>query len=161
MRVEEHRPVVLAGVAIVDVTAGTVNHDMSLVLRNNRIERMGPSLNLEPPEDALVVEAQGNYVLPGLIDMHVHYRDWVPELFINHGVTSVRDTGNQLTWIMAQKRAEETGLLDIDGVDWYSRAGPRIFVSAVMNTRPRGRGHHYAAPDIDDARRVVGRFRFR
>src|SRR5262249_62288127 len=41
----------------------------------------------------------GAYVLPGLIDMHVHFasypdRDLFALLFLAHGVTAVRDTGN-------------------------------------------------------------------
>ncbi|HKA52678.1 MAG TPA: amidohydrolase family protein, partial [Candidatus Binatia bacterium] len=64
----------------------------------------------------------GAYVLPGLIDMHVHFasypdRDLFALLFLDHGVTAVRDTGN------------------FDGSIWQTREsiaagqfpGPRIF----------------------------------
>ena len=31
--------------------------------------------NLEVPSDAEVLDAQGKYLVPGLVDMHVHFRD--------------------------------------------------------------------------------------
>jgi hypothetical protein len=35
--------------------------------------------------------------------MHVHYEDWMPELYLSHGITTVRDVGNHTEWILAQR----------------------------------------------------------
>ncbi len=52
-----------------------------------------------------IIDAEGKTILPGLIDNHVHYRDLLGELFLAHAVTSVRDLGNPLDWILAQEDA--------------------------------------------------------
>ncbi|HEV8715571.1 MAG TPA: amidohydrolase family protein [Candidatus Binatia bacterium] len=64
----------------------------------------------------------GAYVLPGLIDMHVHFmsypdRDLFALLFLAHGVTTVRDTGNFDGSIWQTQQAILAGQIP----------GPRIF----------------------------------
>ena len=63
--------------------------------------------SIEPAEDAEPTRYSGSYVLPGLIDMHVHYgadqRELFGLLFLAHGVTTVRDTGD-LTGTVAETR---------------------------------------------------------
>jgi len=53
-------------------------------------------------------------ILPGLIDAHVHFLSWQGPHYLAAGVTTVRDTGNDLDWIMA-RRAE-----------WRDRPWPRL-----------------------------------
>ncbi len=42
-------------------------------------------------------------ILPGLIDAHAHHMQWQPPLFLAHGVTTIRDVGNPLEWILAER----------------------------------------------------------
>lgn len=68
---------------------------------------------------------RGMYVLPGLVDMHVHLPPWfLPgqleffnTLFLAHGVTSIRETGSIDGRVFKIRREIEAG----------ERAGPRIF----------------------------------
>ncbi|MDP7637445.1 MAG: hypothetical protein QF577_07845, partial [Phycisphaerae bacterium] len=53
-------------------------------------------------------------VLPGLIDTHVHFMRWQGRQFLAFGVTTVRDTGNLLKWIL-DRRGE-----------WEEKQWPRI-----------------------------------
>jgi len=41
-------------------------------------------------------------ILPGLIDAHVHFMQWEAPLYLAHGVTTIRDVGNELAWILKQ-----------------------------------------------------------
>ncbi len=41
------------------------------------------------PPGAQVLDLNGKFILPGLIDSHVHWEEWMGELYVNHGVTSV------------------------------------------------------------------------
>jgi imidazolonepropionase-like amidohydrolase len=50
-------------------------------------------------------EFPGCTLIPGLIDAHVHYATSFGPLFLAAGVTTVRDTGNDLDWILAQRDA--------------------------------------------------------
>lgn len=55
---------------LVDVEAGVVLADQSILVRDGRIVEVGS--NIEAPEDAHVVDLTGSYVMPGLIDAHTH-----------------------------------------------------------------------------------------
>jgi len=57
-------------------------------------------------------------LLPGLIDLHVHYDGWMPELFLAHGVTSIVDLASH-DWVFAQREGIAKGKIP----------GPRLFVS--------------------------------
>jgi hypothetical protein len=63
------------------------------------------------------IDARGRFILPGLIDSHVHYRDWKAELFLAHGVTTVYDLGNPYYWQAALKQ----------GFNGSRMRGPRFF----------------------------------
>jgi len=63
------------------------------------------------------IDARGRFILPGLIDSHVHYRDWKGELFLAHGVTTVYDLGNPHYYQAALKHGFNSGRL----------RGPRYF----------------------------------
>ena len=64
-----------------------------------------------------IIDARGKFILPGLIDSHVHYRDWKAELFLAHGVTTVYDLGNPHYWQRALKQGFNSGRM----------RGPRYF----------------------------------
>jgi imidazolonepropionase-like amidohydrolase len=44
-------------------------------------------------------------ILPGLIDAHVHYSSPMGPAFLGAGVTTIRDVGNDLEWILQQRAA--------------------------------------------------------
>src|SRR5687767_6910803 len=48
---------------------------------------------VQAPAGIQVVDAPGKFIIPGLIDSHVHYAWYEGELFLSHGVTSVFDLG--------------------------------------------------------------------
>ena len=90
------------------------------------------------------------FVLPGLIDMHVHIpppaRELVNMLFLAHGVTTVREAG------------------DADGTTWGAREriqagaviGPRIFASGpVLDGDPSFLPTSWPVSRAEDARRAV------
>jgi len=61
-------------------------------VRDGVIEMLGNSEQVQIPDDALVVDGQGKYLMPGLVDMHVHIQsENDPILFVANGVTSVRN----------------------------------------------------------------------
>jgi len=46
----------------------------------------------------------GCTILPGLIDGHVHFCDWMRPGFLAAGVTTIRDVGNDLEWVLERRR---------------------------------------------------------
>ena len=55
------------------------------------------------PADVERVGLAGCTLLPGLLDLHVHYSAAMGPAFLAAGVTTIRDVGNDLAWILAQR----------------------------------------------------------
>ena len=64
---------VLQGGTLIDGTGAAAKADTNVVIRGNRIESIG-SRNI--PSDATVIDVSGKYIVPGLWDKHLHYKDW-------------------------------------------------------------------------------------
>jgi hypothetical protein len=56
------------------------------------------------PAHMPVVGAAGCTIVPGLIDAHIHFMRWQGPAYLARGVTTVRDTGNALSWILDRRR---------------------------------------------------------
>lgn len=66
--------------------------DHTVVVAGTRIVAVGPRASTPVPEGARVIEAEGRFLMPGLVDMHVHtWGETDATLFLLHGVTTVRN----------------------------------------------------------------------
>lgn len=77
----------------------------AIVIRGDRTVEVGKEGKIAITPDAMRIRADGETILPGLIDMHVHLnqgRDL--HLFLAAGVTTVRDVGNFMTQIVTLER---------------------------------------------------------
>ena len=54
------------------INEGTRTHE-DILIRNGRIESIGS--HLQAPSSCKIIEAEGKWVLPGLIDDQVHFRE--------------------------------------------------------------------------------------
>jgi hypothetical protein len=56
-----------------------------------------------------IIDATGKYLIPGLWDAHIHFSydtslaPYMPGLFLAHGITSVRDTGGPINFVVRMK----------------------------------------------------------
>lgn len=86
---------VIVDVTVVDVEKGTAVPGQTVLVLGERIETIGATEVVDVPAGAEVIEGQGLYLMPGLVDAHVHFFD--PEVFgrlmIANGVVLVRDMG--------------------------------------------------------------------
>lgn len=98
----------------------------TVIVRGNRIVRVGPAKDIIVPEQSRVIEGRGRTLLPGLFDMHTHLADNVGGLLaIASGVTSARDLANQIDKLAERSAAWDSGRL----------IGPRVFRSAMIDGR--------------------------
>ena len=90
----------IENVAVVDVARGRVIHPKSLLIVNGRIVKISDPLKFTASPTALRIDGKGHYVIPGLVDMHVHLFNnssgrepnaWMLPLLVSHGVTGVRE----------------------------------------------------------------------
>lgn len=139
-----HTPLVIYGGRLIDGNGGKPIDNATVLIEGNRIKRVAVG-KIDHPAGARVIDASGKTVLPGLIDNHVHYRDLLGELFLAHGVTSVRDLGNPLEWILAQRDAVAQGKV----------AGPRIFGAGGGFYGRATSAHHVVTADAAEARRAT------
>jgi imidazolonepropionase-like amidohydrolase len=113
------RPIAITGVTLIDGTGRPPLVNALVVIDGDRISRVGPTTEGPPPDNAVIIDARGQFVIPGLTDMHVHVLGpdrWHPSLFLAAGVTTVLDLGGQLPDLTALREAIETG----------ARPGPQL-----------------------------------
>ena len=51
----------------------TVAADTTILIAGNRIRAVGPAASVRVPQGARLIDAHGKWVIPGLIDSHVHF----------------------------------------------------------------------------------------
>ncbi len=117
----EARLTALVGGTLIDGTGGEPLADAVLVIVGDTIQTIFKKGEADIPSEAQLIDAEGRFILPGLIDMHVHYADWMPELFLAHGVTSVVDLAGY-DWVYVQK----------DGIAKGQIPGPRLFTASPI-----------------------------
>src|SRR5262245_34002813 len=84
-------PLALVHANVLDVRTGKVAVDMTLVLRDGRIESVAAKA---PPPDVKTLDLKGKYVVPGFIDAHVHIAGLAAaRLALESGVTTARSAG--------------------------------------------------------------------
>ena len=113
--------VALVGVNVIDGTGGPVRQDQVIVVRGTRIETIAPRAGFDIPRTAETVDLTGKWVIPGLIDAHVHVDRWSLPRFLAFGVTSVRDLHHQQDSIIALN--EEVSLGSI--------RAPRLYIAGA------------------------------
>ena len=80
----------LINASIVNVRTGAIERGATLVLRGGKIESIGAA----PGAGVRTIDLRGRYVVPGLIDAHVHIAS-LPQMraALDSGVTTVRSAG--------------------------------------------------------------------
>lgn len=137
---------VLQGGTLIDGTGKAPLPDAVIVVEGDRIRAVGARSEVTIPSGSRIIDARGRYILPGFVDMHLHYYDWLAEVLLAHGITTIMDLGNVTEWILAQKEAVAKGKVK----------GPRIFCVGASIDGPAGDPERAAgASDPETARRMV------
>jgi imidazolonepropionase-like amidohydrolase len=151
-------PMVILGARLIDGSGRDPIDEAALLIEDGRIVAAGPQAKVEIPKNALVIEAQGMTVLPGLIDCHVHLAikagnsltDRVMSLpslnllyavpnsraTLEAGITTVRDAGGTPAGV---KHAVERGLFP----------GPRMLVAVTILSQTGGHADGYMPCGMD------------
>jgi hypothetical protein len=127
------RPIVLQGGTLIDGTGRPAVEDAVVIFQDGRIREVGKRGEVTIPQGAEVIDAKGKSILPGLIDGHCHYRDWMGEVYLAYGVVTCPNiSNNPVDWIIAQREGVRNG----------SIRGPRVWASAniIDGPPPEGTG---------------------
>jgi imidazolonepropionase-like amidohydrolase len=99
---------------------------MTVFLADEQIAAIGPSKSLSIPRGTKTLDATGKFLIPGLVDMHVHLtgageptgsREFILPLLLANGITTARDMGGNLESLITLRHEIEGGKLQ----------APRIF----------------------------------
>ena len=156
-------PVALVGARLIDGTGADPVDDGVLVFEGERILAVGRRGAVQVPSGAMVIEADGMTVMPGLIDCHVHLAgQWGYDLLrklmtppslsllyavpntratIEAGITTVRDAGGTPAGV---KLAIDRGLF----------AGPRMLVAVSFLSQTGGHGDSFMPCCLDMGRQL-------
>ena len=120
---------VITNASIIDPTTGKITKNQLLAISGDTIKAVDDTKASAGYKVDQYFDAKGKYLMPGLWDMHIHFRggDSTIEankallpLFLAYGVTTVRECGGDITpSVMAWQHQTSTGQLP----------GPRIFTS--------------------------------
>jgi cytosine/adenosine deaminase-related metal-dependent hydrolase len=86
----EARPIVFINVTVIPMTSDAVLTKQVVIVDDGRIVAVGKEGEVVIPSDAQRIDGEGGYLLPGLIDLHVHVSQ--PDdlsLYVVNGVTTV------------------------------------------------------------------------
>ena len=116
----------IQGATLIDGTDKAPIADVRILIEGNVIRRIWSGSEAPPilEPGTQVVDARGKFIIPGLIDSHVHYRPYMGEMFLAHGITAVYDLGNPLAWQTAVKKGLNSG--QIRGPRFYFCSGITI-----------------------------------
>ncbi len=122
-------------VTVIDTVTGKTQPNTTVTIKGNRITGIAPSTSVTP-RAGQIVEASGEYLIPGLWDMHTHVyfdstaddgTDLVLPLFLANGITGVRDMGSKLDPVLEARNQ----------IAAHRLPGPRMVVSGPMLDGPK------------------------
>ncbi|MFY0653787.1 MAG: amidohydrolase family protein [Cyclobacteriaceae bacterium] len=100
--------VAIKNVRLINGTGSGALENAMVVIKGNEISEIGPVNEIDIPSDVEVIDGSRMSMLPGFIDAHFHLdgNDDFPALFLQHGITSVRDPG---AWIESYDKVRKSG----------------------------------------------------
>ena len=156
---------VVKGGTLIDGTGAASIANATLVIQGDRILDVGRNVRV-PANAARTVDASGLYIVPGLIDLHVHFTQQRGDDFgmysdsdsaatirgvlklgqlLDGGITAVRDAGTRNDVAFKLKEAVDRQMLDGPRVFWSgkiitSRSGHGDELTGTASGKPRGAG---------------------
>lgn len=119
----------------------------AVLIADGRIIEVGRTSEIEPPIGALILDGRGRFLMPGLVDMHVHLWDEAAlGAYLAHGVTTIRNASGMPFHLRLARRIEEGTLL-----------GPRLFTTGpILNGEgPNAQVNHQIVRSAAEARAAI------
>ena len=108
--------------------------NQDVIIKNGKIIRLGENQPVE--NNALIIDGTDKYLIPGLIDSHVHLKESKNDLFLYlvNGVTSIREMAGRPITLEWRKAIQKNGF------------GPRMFVASpvIFSSESGLTGYYYS-----------------
>jgi hypothetical protein len=146
----KQKALVFTHATVIDATGAPAKTDMTVVVKDDRIEALGKTGIITVPQEAQVVDATGKFLIPGLWDMYILPYDRNDadkeylSIYIANGITGV---SIQHGYPLDHKWREEimAGKL----------IGPRMVIGCSPVNGPPGRGKCTIVTNEDEGRQFV------
>ena len=143
--------VVILGATLINGTGSSSIRNSAIVIEGGRIREIGPRNEVRVPGNAQTVDARGKWVIPGLIDAHVHFSQ-------SGGIYTRPDVVDLRKWRSYEKEMEWikerlsytferylvsgiTGVVDCGGPMWnfevrdiasHTKKAPRVVIAGPL-----------------------------
>jgi imidazolonepropionase-like amidohydrolase len=111
---------------VIDASGSPIQRNMTVIVEGQKIAQITASAQVALDRDTTVIDASGKFLVPGLVDSHVHLTGsgepngsgkFIVPLLVAHGITTVRDMGGYLESLKPLR----------DDIKRGKRLGPEIF----------------------------------
>jgi hypothetical protein len=107
----------ITNVNVVDVNTGKILKNKTVAIDNNRISAIYDN-EIVGSDSTIVIDGKGKYLIPGLWDMHAHYK-WdhieIDPLLIANGITGVREMwGDMPEFVKVPKKTQQESIVSPD-----------------------------------------------
>ncbi|VUD62919.1 Adenine deaminase [Thalassocella blandensis] len=120
---------------------------LSVLIEDGMIKRVARKIPVKALDDHVVIDGTGKYLLPGLVDVHVHIWD-APELMANlaYGITTIRNASGMPYHLRFAEQIENGELI-----------GPRLLTTGpILNGNgPNAQPNHQIVNNAEEAVRAV------
>jgi imidazolonepropionase-like amidohydrolase len=129
----EKTTVAIDDVTVIDVAQGRSLGPRTVVVDDGRIVSIASPRDTHVPANAQRVDGRGRFLIPGLVDMHVHMfnlsshrppNDWTFPLYVVNGVTAVREMRADAASLVLVRRWRKA-------VDDGTLVAPRILAAGI------------------------------
>ena len=130
--------------------------EATIVIFENKIESIGKTAEIKIPADAVIVDAKGKTIMPGLVDVHAHVghfrkgltpqKHWPYFANLAYGVTTTHDPSTETETVFAMAELVKSGQI----------IGPRIFSTGTILYGADG-DFKAVINSIEDARSAIKR----
>jgi len=142
------------GVNVIPMDEDRLLKQQTVIVSDGRIDIVGNADDVSIPADAIRIDGEDRYLIPGLADLHVHLRG--PDEYVNYlsyGVTTVMHMGSSQTHarrLLSDRQLIGSGKL----------LGPNIYTTEVIiDGDPRAASGAYRMTSPDEARKKVTEFK--
>jgi imidazolonepropionase-like amidohydrolase len=147
----------IENVSVFDSDAGFFLDGQTVLIKGDRVTAVAPAGEFPTSSDGSAIDGRGKFLIPGLIDAHVHLTHHLYEAgmtadtifpnFLRYGVTAVRSTGDSVVAQILLKRISEV----------HPERAPRLFLASplVSDTRPIHKDIGWILENPDQVREFV------
>lgn len=111
----------IVNVNIIPMDSERILESQTLIVEKTKIIKIGPSSLVKIPKNTRIIEGKDKFLIPGLMDMHVHLEESDLQLFLANGVTTVRNLNGDESHLALRRKVAQREIL-----------GPKIYTSGPL-----------------------------